>query len=139
MTTPLNIFIPSSRWRAFNLDALGFSASTLCAIHCAVTPLLLTALPLLGLNFLAHPAIETTMLVLSLLIGVASLAQGYFKHHQQWHALLLLAAGFAVIFAGHWVLPEADEEWFTPLGAGTVAIAHLVNWRLCRQCRLCND
>jgi hypothetical protein len=81
MATPQPINVTTHK-----LDAVGFTASTLCAIHCAVTPLLLTALPLAGLKFLAHPAIETAMIMLSLLI----------------------------------------------------AVSHLVNWRLCKQCRWCN-
>jgi hypothetical protein len=120
-------------------DLVGISASTLCAIHCAVTPLLLTALPLVRLKFLTHPAIEITVIALSMFIGVTSLLQGYRKHHGKFTALLILIAGFAMILAGHFVLPEPYGELAIPSGAGTVAIAHLVNWRLCRQCRLCND
>jgi uncharacterized membrane protein YfcA len=119
-------------------DAIGFTASTLCAIHCAATPLLLTALPLIGLKFLAHPAIEAAMIVLSLMIGATSLRHGYRKHHRKLTALLILIVGFAMIFTGHFVLPEPYGELAIPSGAGTVAIAHLVNWRLCRQHRLCN-
>jgi hypothetical protein len=119
-------------------DLVGISTSTLCAIHCAVTPLLLTALPLVRLKFLAHPAIEITVIALSMFIGVTSLLQGHRKHHGKFIALLILIAGFAMIFAGHFVLPEPYGELAIPSGAGTVAIAHLVNWRLCRQCRLCS-
>lgn len=133
MTTPQPINVTTHK-----LDAVGFTASTLCAIHCAATPLLLTALPLVGLEFLLHPAIEAAMIGLSLLIGAASLLHGYGKHHGKFAALLILIAGFAMIFAGHFVLPEPYGELAIPSGAGTVAIAHLVNWRLCRQCRLCS-
>ncbi len=117
-------------------DAIGFTASTLCAIHCAATPLLLTVLPLAGLKFLAHPTIEAAMIVLSVMIGATSMVHGYRKHHRQFTALLILIAGFAIIFAGHFVLPEPYGELAIPSGAGTVAFAHLVNWRLCRQQRL---
>ncbi|MDZ7359653.1 MAG: MerC domain-containing protein [candidate division KSB1 bacterium] len=138
MTTHINALIPSSRSRAFNLDAIGFSASTLCAIHCTLTPLLLTALPLVRLRFLAHPAIEAAMIVVSLIIGATALAHGYFRHHHRLHALLLLTAGFAVILAGHLALPENFEAWATPTGALTIALSHLMNWRLCRLCQPCH-
>jgi hypothetical protein len=128
----------TNRFAAVHWDAIGFSASTLCAIHCAAMPLLLTALPLLGLRFLAHPVIEATMVVLSLFIGMTSLLQGYRRHHRKLIALLLLTVGFVLIFAGHFALPESYEALATPVGAGIVALSHLVNWRLCRQCRLCN-
>jgi hypothetical protein len=128
--------IMTNRFAAIPWDAIGFSASTLCAIHCAAMPLLLTALPLAGLKFLAHPAIEAAMLVLSLMIGATSLRHGYRKHHRKFTALLILITGFAMIFAGHFVLPAPYGEVTIPSGAGIVAIAHLVNWRLCRQCQL---
>jgi hypothetical protein len=67
----------TNRSSAIPWDAIGFSASTLCAIHCAATPLLLTALTLAGLGFLAHPAIEAAMIGLSLFIGATSLLHGY--------------------------------------------------------------
>lgn len=126
----------TNRSPAIPWDAIGFSASTLCAIHCAATPLLLTALPLIGLKFLAHPAIEAAMIVLSLMIGATSLLHGYRKHHRKFTALLILIAGFSMIFAGHFVLSKPFGELIIPGGAGTVAIAHLVNWRLCRPRRL---
>ncbi len=138
MTTQINAALLSYRLSAFNLDAIGFSASTLCAIHCALTPPLLTALPLLGLNFLAHPAIESAMIVLSLIIGLAALLQGYFKHHQKLSALAVLIAGFTVILSGHLLMPEPYEEWATPLGALLVAASHFFNWRLCRHCQVCH-
>jgi hypothetical protein len=122
-----------NRFAAIPWDAIGFSASTLCAIHCAATPLLLTALPLVGLKFLAHPAIEAAMIVLSLMIGATSLLHGYRQHHRQFTALLILITGFAMISVGHFVLPASYGELVIPSGAGTVAIAHLVNWRLCQQ------
>ena len=35
-----------------NYDALGITASLACAIHCAVLPLLMTSLPVFGINII---------------------------------------------------------------------------------------
>ena len=35
-----------------NYDALGIAASVACAIHCAVLPLVITSLPILGINII---------------------------------------------------------------------------------------
>ncbi|HEY2583370.1 MAG TPA: MerC domain-containing protein, partial [Mucilaginibacter sp.] len=48
------------------LDNVGMTASVLCAIHCALVPLLITSLPLLGLGFLANPWLEWSMIILAL-------------------------------------------------------------------------
>ena len=45
---------PLARW----IDSLGMSGAALCAIHCALLPLALVLLPVLGLGVLASPGFE---------------------------------------------------------------------------------
>lgn len=125
--------VPGKLTRSLNLDSLGFSASLICALHCALVPLFITSLPLLGLEFLANPAVEGTMILTGLAIGITSLAHGYLHHHRNFAALVILVAGFAIIAAGHLTALEAYESLVTPLGAGIVAFSHFVNWRLCNH------
>lgn len=118
------------KFETINLDAVGFSASTLCAVHCAALPFAITALPLAGLEFLANPAIEISMIAIGLVVGVAALWHG-FRHHHNLTAVAVLAAGFSLIFLAHsgWV-SESLESLMTPIGASVVALAHIANWRL---------
>jgi hypothetical protein len=120
------------------LDRLGFSASTFCAIHCALVPFLIAVLPLAGFGFITHPHFETAMIALSLIVGAGSLTLGYLRHHQRLGAIFVLAAGFSLIFLGHTPLFEALEPVLVPAGALAVACSHLINWRLCKTCALCN-
>src|ERR1700743_1040027 len=83
------------------LDNIGMTASTLCAIHCAIVPLLLTVLPLAGLGFLANPWFEWGMIILALLLGVSSIFLSYLRTHHRLLPLLLLMLGFVLIIAGH--------------------------------------
>lgn len=115
------------------LDRIGFSASMLCAVHCAAMPLVITALPLAGLEALTHPAVEGAMILLGVIVGTASLSHGYRHHHHRLSAIAVLLAGFALIAAGHLLVPETLEAVVTPVGAATVALSHLLNWRLCRK------
>ncbi len=118
------------KFSSINLDMVGFSASTLCAVHCAALPFVLTALPLVGLEFLAHPAVEMSMIAIGLVVGVAALLHG-FKHHHNMTAVYVLAIGFVAIFLAHsGLMDESAESVVTPVGASVVAIAHLINWRL---------
>ena len=41
-----------------NYDALGIAASVACAIHCAVLPLLMSSLPILGINIINNVFFE---------------------------------------------------------------------------------
>jgi len=115
------------------LDKLGMTASIGCAIHCAALPFLITILPLLGMEFLALPHIEVSMIVLSLVIAVWSLTSSY-RAHKSLMPAILLALGFLLIFSGH-LFFEHIEAALIPLGGLTIAVAHYYNWRLNRICK----
>jgi hypothetical protein len=119
-----------------NLDALGFSASTICAIHCLALPFAASVLPMLGLNFLANPAFEFSIITFGAIVGVTSLSHGYLKHHRTLTPILILVSGFTLIGLGH-LLFEEYEFLFTSSGATLVAISHLVNMRLMKHAKEC--
>ena len=120
---------------AINLDAVGFSASFLCAIHCAVLPLVLTISALSGLHFLGDEKVEIGIIIFSALVAIASLIPGYFKHHRKKTAIIIAIIGFVIIGAGRVVHTEFWEAFLTTIGALGVASAHFINWRHCRACR----
>ncbi len=118
------------------LDASGASASTLCAIHCALTPMLASLLPAMGLGFLAGERTEIALLSLSAVLGVTSLGLG-FRSHRSIRALVVLAAGLCLLSSGRIAEGWECEPIGMPLVVGgglTVAASHLWNRRLCRSC-----
>ncbi len=126
-TYVMKSFIKSAR-----LDQLGMTASVACAIHCAALPFLMSTLPLWGLNFLAHSLVETSMICLSLFIGIWSLSTSYPKHRKV-APILVLITGFGLIASGHYLV-ESLEAVLIPLGGFTIAGAHLINWKFSRTC-----
>ena len=114
-------------------DFMGFSASLLCALHCAALPFLLTLAPLAGLQFLDNPWIEYTLILLSFGIAGYALVPGYQRHHRKPLALIMVTVGFLLIGTAHSLVPGAYEVVFTSSGAALVAIAHLINWKQVRQ------
>ena len=119
--------------RAGRLDRLGMIASLSCAIHCAALPLVATVLPLLGLEFLANPEVETTMIALSAIIGFWSLIASY-PLHKKLTPLLVLVTGFSFIASGHFLFATA-EAVLVPLGGFGIATAHYLNWKGSRVCK----
>ena len=117
-----------------NLDRIGVTASTLCAIHCALVPIFITALPLLGLEFMANEWVEISMIAISAVLGTLSLSLSYRKQHRKLLPFLVLITGFILIAIGHFSGLEALEPIFIPIGGLIVAAAHLVNWKLNRNC-----
>src|ERR1700741_5573835 len=83
------------------LDKFGMTASTICAIHCAIVPVLITTLPLIGLGFLANPWFEWGMIGLALMLGISSITVAYFKIHHRPLPVILLLVGFGAIGIGH--------------------------------------
>ena len=120
------------------LDSIGMTASTLCAIHCALVPIFITALPLIGLGFLANPWFEWGMIILAFMIGVSSISSSYFRMHKRLLPLLLLSLGFTVITLGHVFFSGWVEGIVVPLGGFTIATAHFINYKYIGACKVCN-
>lgn len=118
--------------KSARLDQLGITASVACAIHCAALPLIITALPLVGLEFLANIWVELSMICLSVFIGVYSLSRSYPKHKRTL-PVLILVSGFACIGLGHLAF-EQIEFLLVPAGGFIIAAAHLLNWKYSKSC-----
>jgi MerC mercury resistance protein len=121
------------------LDRLGTAASLVCAAHCAAMPSLIGMLPLVGLAFLANEQIELMLVGLSLAIGSLSLIPSYARKHRQWRPLLLFVFGASSIIVVKTLEEGSRLEAPTMIiGALLIAIAHMVNLRLCRSCATCH-
>lgn len=120
------------------LDSIGMTASTLCAIHCALVPVFITILPLIGLGFLANPLFEWGMIILAFIIGVSSISSSYFRLHKRLLPLLLLTTGFTIIIIGHVFITGWVEAIVVPIGGFTIATAHFINYKYVGACKTCN-
>jgi len=114
---------------SIHIDSLGFSASVLCAIHCALMPFLLTFSALGSLKFLENPKIEIFIIILSLALALLSLLPACLKGHRKLSAIYIAMIGFILIGIGR---AEIYESVITPVGACFVGFSHFQNWRLHR-------
>ena len=119
---------------SLSLDSIGFSASMLCAVHCVAVPLLLTVSTWSGLQILNNPAIELIVLCCSAMFALISIVPSYIRYHRNPKAIALVIIGFILIGLGRFDVDKIWEISFTSVGAATVASAHFLNWRLCRNC-----
>jgi hypothetical protein len=118
-----------------NYDALGIAASLACAIHCAVLPLVLTSLPVLGTNIIEHVGFEYLMILVAMIIGFYSLWHGYKKHHRSLVPSILFGLGVILLF-----LKQAFHEYqiaFLIPAVALIVSAHLLNYRNCRKSIQC--
>ncbi|MEK0414250.1 MAG: hypothetical protein RL070_1738 [Bacteroidota bacterium] len=113
-----------------NWDAFGITASVACAIHCAVLPLILSSLPLFGVNIIENQGFEFIMIALAFVVGVYSLYHGRKKHHHSYYPMLLFAAGISLLFIKS-MLHSHSLMLLLP-AVTLVVIAHYLNYKLCR-------
>ncbi|NUS38350.1 MAG: MerC domain-containing protein [Lysobacter sp.] len=114
------------------LDRLGATGSLLCAVHCALLPLLLAALPSLGIAAWLGKDFERGFVLFASALGLFTLSWGY-RRHRAVRALGLLVPGLAALWIGvlsplhDAVVPHAAVM---TLGGTLVGLAHLANLRL---------
>ncbi len=118
---------------ALHMDFVGFCSSALCAVHCALTPVLISLIPLSGLQFLSNPMIEYSLIITSIIIASWALFRGYSSQHKDPLPLVVVGYGFLLITLGRFAQAEWQEIFFSSVGAISVAAAHLVNWIRIKQ------
>ena len=119
-----------------NWDALGIATSIACAIHCAVLPLLLTGLPILGTNIIDNEAFEYFMILVAFIIGANALWHGYKRHHHQASPYILFGIGILLLLAKQvW---HEWQLWFLIPAVIAIVYAHFRNYQLCRRANHCH-
>jgi ABC-type iron transport system FetAB permease component len=114
-----------------NWDALGIATSVLCAIHCAVLPLVVVSLPVLGINIVHNASFEFGMIGLAFVIGSYALWHGYRRHHRRLAPWLLFSGGIGFLLAKQvW---HQYELWLLPFAVVPIISAHILNFRLSRR------
>ncbi len=115
------------------LDRLGATGSTLCAIHCALLPMLIAVLPSFGIASWLGDGFEQGFVLFATLLGLFTLIQGY-RRHRAIRAIGLLMPGLAALWFGigygplhHLAVPHAV---IMTCGGTLVGLAHLANLRL---------
>ena len=97
--------------RHLDADRLGVIASVLCAIHCAITPLLLFILPSFG-RVWAHPASHWGMALLVIPVAATMVLRGFRYHRRKW-VVGCGSIGISLIIAGA-VLPYLESRADAP-------------------------
>lgn len=125
---------PSKNWSFSRVaDSVGSVGAMLCAAHCALLPLVIAALPALGISVFASTSLEWGFVTFATILALTSLWQGYRKH-RVYRALAFLVPGLLAVWAGvlipnlhHSVVPHAVVM---SVGGTLIAVAHIINLRL---------
>ena len=112
-----------------NWDAFGIATSIACAIHCALLPIVVSSLPIFGINIIHNLFFEWGMIALAFVVGSYSLFHGYIKHHRTLTPVMIFTAGFIFLVLKQFF---ADFEYlFLAIAVILIIAAHFYNYRLC--------
>lgn len=114
-----------------NWDALGIVTSVACAIHCALLPALMSALPVFGINIIHNVFFEWGMIMLAFVVGSYSLFHGFIKHHRSLVPVLIFSAGFVFLVLKQFF--TVFEIPFLLIAVALIIGAHFYNYRLCHR------
>lgn len=117
-------------------DTLGLAGAAVCAVHCLVGPLLLVAGPALASLAVPDESFHRAMLWVVIPSAVLAFAIGCRRHRDVTTGVLggvgLLAFVLAVTWL-HDLIGEGGERIVTLASAGLLGVAHVRNFRRCRQ------
>ena len=114
-----------------NWDAMGIATSVACAIHCAVLPVILTTLPIFGINIIHNLFFEWGMIALAFVVGSYSLFHGFVKHHRSFTPIIIFSVGFFFLVLKQFLL-EAEYALLT-IAVILIITAHYYNYRICHR------
>jgi uncharacterized membrane protein YfcA len=119
------------------IDRLGIWASVACAIHCLLTPLLLSFSAVFVRLLPGEEAFHRKLAVI--VASTAALALFYgFRKHRRVRVLLLMGAGLSLIIGTAWWGHLFPNHWLevgvTICGSLLLITAHRLNHTFCKQC-----
>lgn len=118
------------------LDVMAMGSSLLCAIHCAVIPVLLYSSTFAGLAFLHEHWVEWVFIALAFVFVLVALLPSYRKKHKSVAPLVIVSIGFLFIVISRFPTTETEEIITTTMGSLIICGAHYINWKMNRECTL---
>jgi len=107
------------------MDFWGAATSILCAIHCAVLPLLLSVGMVSSHALFSNPIFEIIMIAFAFVFVYNSIIKGYMRNQVSLTALLMAISGLLLIAVHHLFSDKA--VFIVVFGGILVAVSHLFN------------
>jgi hypothetical protein len=116
-----------------NWDFMGIVTSIACAVHCAILPLVITSLPIFGINIINNSLFEWMMICIAFIVGCYALLHGYLRHHKSFLPLIFFTCGFLFLILKQFFY--LHEFLFLVPAVCLILYAHFLNYRLWSQAR----
>jgi hypothetical protein len=125
---------------SYRLSTVAAMVSSVCAVHCMVTPFLVGVLPLAGLGFFAAEWFEWTMLAVAGVLGTIGFGLSFWQLHNNGRPFAVFVAGLATLASAHLVFEEQAvvHALVMLLGAAIMWQAGRMNHTLVHACQRCH-
>ncbi len=111
--------------------------SSICAVHCALMPFALVALPVAGATVSRFHWLEIALMGMAVVIA----SNGIFRNRQRridvTFPVLLVTGGSTLLIIAHFAFQGMAEHLAAPLGAIAIATAQFILFRQAKTCGKC--
>ena len=131
--SPIAVTPPHAFW-----DRVGMWLSYICALHCALMPLVIGYLALSGMGKFAAESTEWAIIGCSLGIGLFRLFYSYFHEHRQAAPIFFFLIGVSLILIAKsvfFVTPDSMEPVGMVAGGLLIGTAHFRNLAKSKCCQ----
>lgn len=122
-------------------DHTGTAASTLCLVHCLLTPMLVSIFPGVLSVLPGDSLVHRILACVVVSAGTIAFIPGY-RIHRQPLVLMMVAMGTPLILTVAWcerLLPQRIALLLSISGSLILITAHLLNRSFCITCNSCKD
>lgn len=106
-----------------NRDFFGMVTS----VACAVLPLLISSLPIFGINIVNNPLFEWLMIAIAFVVGAYAVLHGFWRHHKSLLPFFLFSGGFMFLVIKQ--IFHHLEIYFLVPAVILILYAHFLNYR----------
>lgn len=107
-----------------------------CAVHCLSMPVILAVSPGALASLIAHPLAETLLLIISGFFLAYTFIKD-FRTHKHLIPMIVATLGLSLMILHHIFEHEHESVWLSLIGATTLVIAFVLNWRSRKHCAAC--
>ena len=115
-----------NKFFGFNLDFAGAATATICAIHCAAFPILLSFGVISGTHH--NHTFDWVFLSIGLLIAAYILVKDFTSSHRNFLPLIIAGLGFIFLYTG--IETHGELFYLNVLGGLLIVCSHFYNWKL---------